>query len=221
MFRRIVAVIVLSAGMASSASAALIALWRQNTITHAAISNDPSLASMQSWSLMVQNPENMGFWSSAGLRATLPSGSFFYRHPLGGFTRPSTDAIAANPALAFQTYVTSPRQSPSGANPPTIVSNWPQTSVPSFGGPSDPIPGTFTVAWGDAQAGAGPVLGGPFEIARITFPLGVIPDVLTAKPVASFAEQLDPSEMTPIPKIPEPRTTALCIVMAGLRRRWR
>ena len=60
---------------------------------------DPALLGMQTWILKVATD---GEWDSAGLRAVLPSGTF-YNHPLGSMVTPSFVFIAMYPALRFDT----------------------------------------------------------------------------------------------------------------------
>ena len=157
----------------SSASAALTAQFVQNTITQAAIAADPALANMQSWSLMATNTD--GHWASAGVRLTLPAGYVFYQVPetrFGGNTRPSAGLLGLFPDLEFDTYVSSARNQ-FGLNPPAILGPYPENDPPlSFGGATDPVPGRFSVSWGDPQAASGPGPG-TYEILRITFPQSV------------------------------------------------
>ena len=190
----------------SAARGAPSASWRNNPISAAAILADPTLANMQSWSLMFSNTE--GFWAAAGLRAVLPAGHVFYRHANGGNFRPSIAQQAADPALTYHTYVTSPRQSLDGVQgAPLIIGGWPENEPLSFG-----ANGIFSVAWGDLSAPSGPP--GPLtvEIARLTFPQGVIPTVLTTGPNRSLVVQISPDQEAPIPSIPEP--AAGCYIAA-------
>src|SRR5688572_17257780 len=120
---RVVTVAIILMLLGRPTRAALTAFWRNNPITPQAIADDPTLASMQSWSVMVSNTE--GMWTSAGLRATLPHPTRFYRNPIGGPSRPSTAEQAAHPALTFHTYVTQPIQAPNGLSPPTVLGGFP------------------------------------------------------------------------------------------------
>ena len=109
MGRQVVAIVIVLCGglvVCSTARADLTAFWRNNPITPQAIADDPALAGMQSWSVMVANTE--GSFRLAGLRAVLPEGHNFYRNPLGENTRPSSLLIGLHPALEFDTYITSP-----------------------------------------------------------------------------------------------------------------
>lgn len=208
--------VVAMGAMATSASAALTAFWQKNTITPAAITNDSTLANMQSWSLRITNTD--GFWASAGVRATLPAGNTFYRNLNAGDFRPSIAQQTANPALTFTTYVTSPRQSPNSATTgaPAVLGGYPEGLPLSFGGPFDDIPGLFSVSYGDPSATAGPAPGN-YEIARLTFPLGVIPFISngTGGFAASQASQVVPDQTVTVPQIPEPGSLAL-VAAAGL-----
>jgi hypothetical protein len=91
-------------GMSGFAHASLDAFWRNNPITPAAISNDPLLATMQSWSLMVTY--DTGNWSLASVRVTLSPGNVFYQHPLGTNLAVNPNLFPFFPALEFDTYVT-------------------------------------------------------------------------------------------------------------------
>ena len=194
----------MSLGVCPLASAELTAFWRNNPITPQAAADDPALAGMQSWSVMVTNTS--GFWASAGLRAQLPTGRNFYRNPFGDQFRPSTSAINAHPALEFHTYVTEPRTFNSGL---VVLGSFPDTSQPaSFGGPTDTFPGTFSVAWGDVFAKSHPP--GTFEIARLTFPADTLP-VIHPK---SRTEYVDPGQVILLPTtIPEPSFSMLWAVV--------
>jgi Ca2+-binding RTX toxin-like protein len=101
----------------------------------------------------------------------LPTGSFFYKHPLGGFRHPSPSAIATTPALEFTTYVNVP--SDNGLNNPNtlILGGFPGL-IPSLGDPSSNHPGTFSIFWGDLIFDPP----GTFQIARWTFPQGILPE---------------------------------------------
>ncbi len=202
-------------GIASAAQAAITATWVQNTITPAAIANDPQLGAMQSWSLMATNTD--GQWASAGLRVSLPAGNTFYHQtPFGGNTKPSPAIVAAFPAVAYDTYVSSSRDAGGGTNAPAILGPFPENQPPqSFGGASDAIPGTISVSWGDPQATSGPGAG-TWEIARITFPLAV-PAITVNVDDRSQTSQINPDGTTLIPDliIPEPGSLGL-LAAAGL-----
>ena len=192
---------------ASTASAALTALFQQNAISPAAIAADPALANMQCWSVMVTNTD--GHWASAGLRMTLPAGHTFYQTPPargGGDTHANPLLFGIFPELEFDTYVSSARNQ-AGQNPPAILGAYPENQPPqSFGGATDAIPGTFAVSWGDPQATSGPGPG-TYEIVRFTFPLSVLP--------GGFGEtsQVAPDQTINI-DVPEPATAAAAL--AGL-----
>ncbi len=164
----------LAAAAARPAAAQLSIHFRANPLTPQAIAADPALAGMQSWSLMMTN--TAGFWSSTGVRMTLPVGHAFYHHPIGLNTRPSAAAVSANPAVAFDTYVSSPADSGGGANAPSVLGPYPENQPPfSFGGASDPAPGLFSVSWGDPQGRLRPP--GTYELARFTWPSGMSPSI--------------------------------------------
>ena len=196
--------------LCAAARAGNIVFWRHNPITPQAIASDPALAGMQSWSLVTTYTE--GDFAAAGLRATLPSGSVFYRHPQGGYSRPSLVQQSAIPALEFHTYVTQPRQSiNTGQSPPTILGGFPETDPPSpasLGGTLDTLPGTFSVIWGNPQPSQGPPPG-TYELARLTFPPGVLPAVHPESLVALIL----PDRILPIPAtVPEPTALGMLIV---------
>ena len=208
--------------VATDASAALTAQWVRNTITPAALAAEPQLASMQSWSLRVTNTD--GHWASAGLRAQLPAGNVFYNTPPtrgGGDTHPNPAFFAVFPDVEFDTYVSSARNQ-LGANAPAILGAFPENDPPqSFGGSTDPVPGRFSVAWGDPQATSGPGPG-TYEVARLTFPTAVNPGdiVVNINNVGqggnwSRTSQVSPDQTIEIPDIPEPASLGL-VAAAGL-----
>ena len=208
--------------VATDASAALTAQWVRNTITPGAIAADGQLANMQSWSLQVTNTD--GHWASAGLRAQLPAGNAFYNTPPargGGDTHPNPAFFPVFPELEFDTYVSSARNQ-LGANAPAILGAFPENDPPqSFGGPTDAIPGRFSVAWGDPQATSGPGPG-TYEVVRLTFPSSVNPGdiVVNINNVGQGGNWSRTSQVTPdatieIPDIPEPASLGL-VAAAGL-----
>ncbi len=190
------------------AHAAITAFWQRATITPQAIANDPQLASMQCWDLMATTTGN---WNSAQMRADLPGGRTFYKHPLGGLTKPDPSIFNSSPALEFTTYASSP--SDNGTNNSTIIlSGHPQGNPPSLGDPSSPIPGSFGLAWGNLLTDPP----GTHQIARLTFPIGAVPDVLNVGTFdPSKTSQIDPDSTTIIPDIPEPKISAL-LALLGL-----
>jgi hypothetical protein len=194
-----------------SASAAITAFFVPNPISQAAIAADPALANMQSWSLMATNTD--GHWASAGVRLTLPAGNVYYQTPLtrgGGDTHPNPALFALFPESEFDTYVSSARNQ-LGQNPPAILGPYPENDPPlSFGGATDPVPGRFSVSWGDPQATSGPG-SGTYEILRITFPRSV------STPVGFVqTSQIAPDQTIgyEIPW-PEPAATGLFLVLAA------
>jgi hypothetical protein len=201
--------------VATDASAALTATWVRNTITAAAVTAEPTLANMQSWSLRVTNTD--GHWASAGLRAQLPAGNVFYNTVPGrggGDTHPNPAFFPVFPDLEFDTYVSSARNQ-LGANAPAILGAFPENDPPqSFGGATDPVPGRFSVAWGDPQATSGPGPG-TYEIARLTFQVGMIPTINPAGQPASQTSQVSPDQTIVVPPIPEPASLGL-LAAAGL-----
>lgn len=205
--RTVVCGLVWIVAIARAAQADLTAFWQNNSVTPQAIADDPALASMQSWSVMVTNTD--GFFASAGLRAVLPVGNNFYRNPLGGDTRPGAAAMVGHPALVFHTYVTAPRQSPSGLNYPVILGGFPQGEQLSFGGQLDSIPGTFSVSWGDIDPNSWPPA--TYEIVRLTFANDVLPTIHPQ----SVTFYVHPSQSVLLPiVIPEPATSCVVLVAA-------
>lgn len=207
MTRRIIAVVgtCIVLGVCLRVRAELTAFWQNNPITPQAITDDPTLANMQSWSVITTNTE--GFFATAGLRAVLPSAGTFYRHRDGGDFRPTIAQQNTHPALAFHTYVTQPAHNPiTGIAPPSILGGFPFGEQLSFGGSLDGIPGTFSVAWGDPSGHTHPA--GVFEIARITFPTGILPTIHPESQVS----YTPPVQTTLIPtSIPEPAVARIAI----------
>ena len=203
---------------AQTARAELVAFWRHNPITAQAIAADPQLAGMQSWSLMTTI--DTGRWASVGLRASLPQGLHFYNVPTslgGGHFHPTAPAIALHPALEYDTYVSAPRNQ-TGSNAPALLGPFPENEPPmSFGGPSDPVPGRFSVAWGDPIGQSHPL--GTFELARWTLPSDALPTIHPA----SVIWYVIPDRMVLVPTtLPEPGTTsaiAIAVASATWRRR--
>jgi len=194
----------------------------QIPISAAAKAADPTgfLNTATCWSLRATNTE--GHWVSAGLRMTLPAGSTFYNTSPGrggGDTRPNAALFPLFPDLEFDTYVSSPRNQV-GSNAPAILGPFPENQPPqSFGGASDPIPGTFSVSWGDTDVTTGPGPG-TWEIVRFTFPLGVVP---TIYPLSETSQVLPDRTVRIGATIPEPGAAGVLIVVAaGLvsRCRW-
>jgi hypothetical protein len=201
---------VFASTIASTTSAALSVSFRSNPITAVAIAADPVLANMQSWSILVTNTD--GHWASAGLRMTLPPGHSFYQTPAargGGDTHPNVAFDPHFPDLEFDTYVSSARNQ-TGQNAPAILGPYPETQPPqSFGGPTDPIPGTFSVSWGDPQATQGPGPG-TYEILRFTFPRTVTPDIYWQSQTSQVAP-----DQTIFIIIPEPPAAGAFILGAA------
>ena len=200
----------------SAAPAAITAFWQQNPITPAAIAASPILGSSQSWSLHVTTD---GDWASAGMRAVLPSGTFF-NHGFGGNTRPNPNLVAAAAGLAYDTYVTGPGDSGDpddpNNNPPGLLGGHPAGSTQSFSG------STFSASWFNLTVDAP----GTYEIARLTFPNNVVPTIFwegnpPALPNSSNTSQVNPTSSTIIPQIPEPASLGLlaAVGLLAVRRR--
>lgn len=85
----------------------------------------------------------------------------------------------------------------------------------SFGSATDPLPGILSVSWGDLFVD----LPGTYQIARLTFPIAVFPEI----DPASITSQVVPSAIAFIPDIPEPGVIGWTstIVSLFLRRRVR
>jgi hypothetical protein len=193
--------------MATSVQAAITVSWSPLTISPAAITADPTLANHQSWSLRVVTDGN---WASAGMEATLPAGSVFYNPALGGNTRPNAAIVTAFPNIGYDTFVSAPADTGSGGAP-AILGFFPEApGTGDFGGTT----GRFSVSWGDLVEDAP----GDYEIARLTFPSGVIPTIRTVPPAPnspSITSQVNPASDAFIPAIPEPTTLGL-VAAAGL-----
>jgi hypothetical protein len=207
--RPLLIVVVTFIAVAPTARAELVAFWRHNPITPQAIAADPQLAGMQSWSLLVTNTD--GPWDWAGMRATLPTGLPFYNTPpdrRGGWTHPNPGDITMYPDVEFDTYVSGPRNQ-SGAEDPAVFGPFPENQPPlSFGGPSDPLPGTFSVTWGDPTGQ--PHAPGTYEFARLTFPRNAVPEIH----VQSFVAFVVPDRTILIPRtIPEPTAAAVVLLL--------
>jgi hypothetical protein len=182
------------------------------TITPEAIANDPALANMQSWDLLSTTTGN---WQTAGLKAALPAGSFFYRHPLGGFKKPSPKAIAGNPALAFTPYVNTPNDDGLN-NANTLILGGFEEPLPSIGDVTALLPGVFSVSWGDLVVDPP----GTYQIARLTFPQGMLPNIEGNSPRPATS-QVNPDGSTFIPNIPEPAGMSLLMGSVLWIMRWR
>jgi hypothetical protein len=118
------------------------------------------------------------------------------------------------PDVAFDTYVAG--SGPGGQV--VVVQGFPAPSPVSFGGPSDPLPGTISASWGDLFTGAP----GTFEIARLTFPRNILPGDVAVQndlpggadnPNNSTTSQVGPDVTVLIPDVPEP--SALGLFAAG------
>jgi hypothetical protein len=187
----------------------------RNTISPAAIAADPLLANMQSWSLVATTDGN---WASAGMEAILPAGNTFYNPALGGNFRPNPAIVAAFPNIEFDTYVSAPADTGTGGAP-AVLGFFPEApGTGDFGGTS----GRFSVSWGDLVEDAP----GTYQIARLTFPIGVIPNVRNLDPDPnqvnpSRTSQVNPASDVVIPDIPEPASLGLVAAagLLGLRRR--
>src|SRR5688572_30808450 len=205
--------------VATSASAAITAFWQQNVITPAAIANAAILGTSQSWSLMVTTD---GDWASSGMRATLPAGSAFYNNSFGSNTRPGPDIVGAFPAAAYDTYVSGPGDTGDANdpnnNPPGLLGGHPAGSASSFTGT------TVSASWFNLTVD----VPGTYEIARLTFPQGVIPVIFEervagqlALPNSSNTSQVNPESFTFIPQIPEPASLGLLAAVGLLATRRR
>ncbi len=166
---------------------------------------DPVLLGMQTWDLRVITT---GDWSEAGMRAELPSGSF-YRGSNAGVTKPVT--ALPGQARDFWTYVSIPSDASPDPSNIIVPGGFPQGEPVSNGTSNgDNIPGVFSCRWMDLHVDLpSPVIG--YQIGRLTFPLGVIPDVLTVdqNPSFSYTSQWLPNGTTAIPEIPEISTNCL------------
>jgi hypothetical protein len=196
-----IAVIAFTA-LCAAARADLTAFWRHNPITPEAIADDPVLAGMQSWSVMVTNTD--GLFASAGLRAVLPPSSTFYRNINAGNFRPTAAQQLQHPALTFHTYVTAPDETNV-----IIVGGFPQPLPPaSFGGPFDPIPGTFSVSWGD-PIGLPTYGPGTYELARLTFSVTLLPTIHAESNALYFS----PTQQTVLIPVNLPESEAVVLTL--------
>ena len=220
--RYLVASAAIVGAIASAAPAAITASWVAigsgngsvgSAYPAAAITADPALSNMQTWDLMVTY--DAGDWGSAGLRAQLPAGNTFYRSTNSGITKP--EVIAAN--REFWTYVSAPRDN-GESNVVQVLSGFPAGEPTSNGTANGTnIPGLLSAAYGDLVVDPP----GTYQIARLTFPLGVLPTIQTGSDpaTASHTTALNPQAVAFIPQIPEPASLGLVAVagLLGVRRR--
>jgi hypothetical protein len=198
--------------LASPASAqGISAFWQPVPITPQAIADDPQLATMQTWDLMVTTSGN---WASAGLRGYFEpiTSAHWYHHALAGHTRPAPALVAQHPAAAFDTYVTAPADNGvTGA--PAILGDYFAGPVPYWGDTG----GHFSVGWGDAVIDPP----GTYAIVRWTFPRGMMPTVFNPPtlPRTSLVSQTNPDAHSIIPQIPEPSIVGLLGVCGLVLRR--
>ena len=209
----LIAVALLSLGLTSRAAAQITAFWQRATIMPAAIAEEPALANMQSWDLMVTTTGN---WASAGITARLPTGFTYYKHALGRQTRPDPSLFSSSPALEFTTYASAATDD--GTNHTTIVlgSHHFNGEPGSIGDPTSFWPGTFDMDWGNLYPTALP---GTYQIARLTFPAGVVSEIRTVPLSLTF--QVRPDAWTFVPQIPEPSMSCLlaAVLSITVRRR--
>lgn len=185
----------LAAACPASAVGQISAFWQPVTISPQAIAEVPQLATMQTLDLKVTTTGN---WAIAGLRAVLPAGLAYYKHPLGGNTRPNSALFGSNPALEFTGYVTAPADN-GITGTPSILGGWPDNppNPMVLGDPTSLIPGTFTSTWGDLVIDPP----GTYSIARLTFPQGVLPNVVNLGYYHCFAGQVTPDAQVFIPEL--------------------
>jgi hypothetical protein len=180
----------LAVGTPTAVARPITAFWQPNVITQNAISADPALGGMQSWSLMAKMDGN---WASAAMEAILPTGNVFYNPTLGGNTRPNPELVVVHPNLAFDTYVTCPLDTGTSGAPVILGFAGAEPGPGDFGGTT----GRFSIAWGNLVVDPP----GTFEIARLTFPLG---PYINLNPT-NTTSQISPDSTTLIPPVPLPR----------------
>ena len=209
--RFIVCVVAVVAACAAGARGAISWYFTPVPISAAAIAQDPALAGMESYDIGVLTD---GDWASAGMRMVMHAGQNFYNHAFGGNTKPSPALVAAFAGLAFDTYVSGPGDT-GAAGAPAILGGFPEGNPVSMTG------NQLSVSWGDLV----PDAPGTYQIARLTFPQGVLPDILNNNPQTvpnpSRTSQVTPDSTVFIPDIPEPTTLGLVAAagLIGLRRR--
>ncbi len=184
----------------------------------AATNQDPTLLTMQTWDLRVNTDGN---WARADLRATLPVGNFFYR--VGqAISMPNPDTFPFNPRSEWFTYIRAISEDTKSNNLQIIGGFPPGANNPSNGNATSAVPGTLSVSWGDVMNDP-PSPPDGYQIARLTFPLGMIPDILTVDQSTDFSKtsQVTPDSTTAIPEIPEPATLAFVTLVSLLARRSR
>ena len=224
MIRLVITLLGALLGVSSTSAAAITAFWVPvasgdgsvgSTYPAAATSGefgDPALLGMQTWDLRVTTT---GDWSEAGLRAVLPSGTF-YRGTNTGIIKPEVTV----PPREFWTYVTEPRDDVQFHL--IVVGGFPEGQPVSNGTANGAnIAGTFSCQWLNLT-NEPPSPPNGYQIARLTFPLGVTPDVLTSdQNPANFSRvlQTGPISTAAIPEMPEPNSLGLvCLVSWVLRR---
>lgn len=145
----------------------------------------------------------------------LPEGSFFYKHALGGFRKPSPAAIAAAPALAFTPYVNTPNDNGLNNGNTFLLGGFEDEEM-SIGDVTAPQPGVFSVLWGDVFVDRP----GTYQIVRLTFPQGMLPNIVNNDP-RPLTTQYNPYSFTFISDIPEPAALGLvgAACLLGIRRR--
>jgi hypothetical protein len=194
MRRMLIAAVLATLGLTSRAAAQITAFWQRATITPAAIAEEPALANMQSWDLMVTTTGN---WASAGMHARLPISFTYYKHALGGQTRPDPLLFDTSPALAFTTYASAATDDGTIHTTAVLGSFLFNGEPGSIGDPTSFWPGAFDMNWGNYYFTALP---GTYQIARLTFPAGVVFHVYPF----GFTNQVRPDGWAPVPQIPEP-----------------
>ena len=198
--------------LATPAAAQITAFWEPATITPAAIAQDPQLAGMQCWDLRVTTS---GDWNAGQMRAVLPAGQFFYKNAFGGNTKPNLLFYRILPSLEFTSYVTAPGEF-GQAGAPSIQGGFPDGPF-SLGHADAPLPGTFSASWHDFV----PDPPGSWQIARLTFPLNVFPNVVNIAdvgPAGAFSNtsQQAPAATVEVPDIPEPAALGLIATALAL-----
>ncbi len=154
--------IALAVAASTTASAGVHVTFVPVTISAAAISQDPALANMQSFDILVTTD---GDWGAAGMLANLPAGQNFYNHPFGGNTTPNPALVGSFAGLAFDTYVTGPGDTGSSVAP--IITGGFAPAGPLNVGSGSMVSAT----WGNFTSDAP----GTYSIARLTFPRGTFP----------------------------------------------
>jgi hypothetical protein len=168
-----------------------------------AIASDPQLANFVTIDLKITATAPNRF-NVAGMISEPATPGFFYQHPFGGLTLPNPALVNLFPALAFDTYVTTPGEIALGLTPDS-----PFAFVGTGGSRLDTA--QANLAW--ATLGA-PEVYGTFQIARLTFSRSLSESV-TVTLRGDIRDSTQPTLSRPfgpfVLRVPEPAMAATTI----------